>query len=381
VKKLDNDLSLYIHIPFCVKKCLYCDFPSYSGCENIFDDYTLKLVEELKEGSRIYEGKKIKSVFVGGGTPTVLSGRNLGKIMDTVLNRFDVDSSAEITCEANPGTLDEIKLKDMYSMNINRLSMGLQAWQDRLLKVLGRIHNRETFVNDVKLAKEIGFKNINCDIMFALPTQTMDDWQQTLENVIKLDIQHISAYSLIVEDGTPFKKMFDSGVYRLTDEVTDRKMYYLAKEMLKDYGYNQYEISNFAKEGYESYHNSVYWKTKEYIGFGLGSHSYFDSKRFHNTYDMKKYMSFLNSSDIKEDIEYLRENDKISEFMFMGLRMTNGISENEFEKRFGSSVNSIYKDVIEELIYEKLIVRNDGRIFLTDRGMDISNFVFEKFLL
>ena len=231
------------------------------------------------------------------------------------------------------------------------------------------------------MAKDAGFKNINCDLMFALPNQTMDDWQETLEKVIKLNPQHISAYSLIIEEGTPFKKMYDEGKIKPADEETDRKMYYLAKEILADNGYHQYEISNFAKEGFESRHNSVYWQTKEYIGFGLGAHSYFDGKRFHNTYDMKDYMGFSNYNNIKADIEILSENDKISEFMFMGLRMTKGINEKEFERRFKTSVDSVYKKKIDELLEEKLIKRENGNIFLTDYGTDISNFVFEKFLL
>ncbi len=378
---MKEPLSLYIHIPFCVKKCLYCDFPSYSGMESIHSEYVKKLCSEIEEGAYVYSGYDIKSVFIGGGTPTVLSSHDLGKIMDTVLNKYDVSSNAEITCEANPGTLDFKKLNEMHSMEINRLSMGVQAWQDDILKSLGRIHNRETFVNDVAMAKDAGFKNINCDLMFALPGQTMDNWQETLEKVTDLNVQHISAYSLIIEEGTPFYDMQKSGTLRAVDDETDRKMYSLAKEILSDRGYKQYEISNFAKEGFESYHNSVYWKTMEYAGFGLGAHSYFNGKRYHNTYDMKKYLNSLKFDNIKEETEILTENDKISEFMFMGLRMTKGISENEFEKRFKTSVDSVYKKQIDELIDEKLIIRKEGRIYLTDYGTDISNFVFEKFLI
>ena len=247
---MSEDLSLYIHIPFCVRKCLYCDFPSYGSCENIYGDYVNSLIRELKEGSRIYDGFKINTVFMGGGTPTVLESRDLGRIMDTVLGRFDVADNAEITCEANPGTLDFKKLTEMRSMEINRLSMGVQAWQDRILQMLGRIHDNKTFIDDMAMAKDAGFKNINCDLMFALPNQKIDDWQETLEKVIKLNPQHISAYSLIIEEGTPFKKMYDEGKIKPADEETDRKMYYLAKEILADNGYHQYEISNFAKEGF-----------------------------------------------------------------------------------------------------------------------------------
>ena len=374
---MKDKISLYIHIPFCIRKCLYCDFPSFSGMESVFDDYVRMLCREIDETYSDYRGMEVKSIFVGGGTPSVLPPALLGRISDKIFSRFDVDSKAEITIETNPGTLDAKKLAEMKSMYFNRLSMGLQAWQDRLLKKLGRIHTADEFETNFLQARDAGFKNINVDLMFALPTQSLDDWQETLEKVMKLRPEHISAYSLIIEEGTPFFDMFDRGELKETDEVTDRKMYYLAKEMLSDKGYKQYEISNFAKEGFECYHNKVYWRTEEYQGFGLGAHSYADGVRFHNTYDMKEY---LRGEGLRMDKEFLSLQEKQEEFMFMGLRMNEGVSEAEFLRRFGESMDSVYGDEIKELISEELLVKKDGRLSLTDRGVDISNSVFEKFI-
>lgn len=374
---MKDKISLYIHIPFCVRKCLYCDFPSFSGMESVFDDYVRMLCREIDETYSDYRGMEVKSIFVGGGTPSVLPPALLGRISDKIFSRFDMDSQAEITIETNPGTLDAKKLAEMKSMYFNRLSMGLQAWQDRLLKKLGRIHTADEFETNFLQARDAGFKNINVDLMFALPAQSLDDWQETLEKVMKLKPEHISAYSLIIEEGTPFFDMFDRGELKEIDEVTDRKMYYLAKEMLSDKGYKQYEISNFAKEGFECYHNKVYWRTEEYQGFGLGAHSYAGGVRFHNTYDMKEY---LRGEGLRLDKEFLSLQEKQEEFMFMGLRMNEGVSETEFLRRFGESMDSVYGDEIKELISEELLVKKDGRLSLTDRGVDISNSVFEKFI-
>lgn len=378
---MKRPLSIYIHIPFCIKKCLYCDFPSYGGCENIYDDYVSALCSEIKDNASAFLDCEIKTIFIGGGTPTVLSSKHIGKIIDSVLEKYDVSSNAEITSEANPGTIDFNKLFEMQSMCINRLSIGVQAWQDRLLQKLGRIHTRETFVNNFHEARRAGFKNINCDLMFSLPTQTIDDWEETLENILKLEPEHISAYSLIIEDGTPFKKMYDEGCLCPVDDDLDRKMYYLCKEMLKDKGYEQYEISNFAKHGVESRHNCVYWQTNEYIGFGLGAHSYFDGKRFHNPLNMEKYIKAKGSfSKLHEQIEILNEKEKIEEFMFMGLRMNKGIEKTEFKARFGFEIEDVYEKELLQLIEEKLLNDCSGRIFLTEYGMDVSNYVFEKFI-
>lgn len=367
-------LSLYIHIPFCKKKCLYCDFPSFTNCESEYEGYIKALLNEISEKSYELKDYKINTIFIGGGTPTVLPSSYIGKIIDLIVTKFDVSKEAEITIEANPGTVDKKSLNELSNMYINRISMGVQAWQNKHLENLGRIYKINDFIKNYFEVREAGFNNVNLDLMFALPNQTLDDWQETLENIIKLSPEHISAYSLILEEGTPFYNM-----YKPIDDELDRNMYYLAKEMLNDYGYNQYEISNFSKFGYESKHNIVYWKTEEYIGLGLGSHSYIDNVRFHNTYDMKKYIC-QNGIEIIEDIEKLLVEDRMSEFMFMGLRMNSGVKNNIFVERFGHNIKDIYNEEIGYLLEKKLIIEKEDGISLTNRGIDVSNFVFEKFL-
>lgn len=375
-------LSLYIHVPFCIKKCLYCDFPSYGGCESIFDDYVNALINEIRETKESFSDYNIKSIFLGGGTPSILSPKLTGKIMDTVFNCFNIDNNCEITTEANPKTVDEFKLREYKAMDINRISFGVQAWQDNILKSLGRIHTIDDFIKNMAQARDIGFKNINADIMFALPNQTLSDWEETLEKIIKLNPTHISAYSLIIEAGTPFGKMYEEGKLKTCDEALDREMYYLAKEMMSDKGYHQYEISNFAKEGFECYHNKVYWRCDEYIGYGIGSHSYFNGERFNNTYDIEKYISSKGKySVIKENIEKLKTEDMYAEFMFMGLRMTKGIEKQRFFERFNKSVFDVYGNEIKHLKELNLINETDTNIMLTEKGIDVSNTVFEKFII
>lgn len=375
-------LSLYIHIPFCIKKCLYCDFPSYGGCESIFDDYVNSLINEIRETKESFSDYNIKSIFLGGGTPSILSPKLTGKIMDTVFNCFNIDNNCEITTEANPKTVDEFKLREYKAMDINRISFGVQAWQNNILKSLGRIHTIDDFIKNIAEARDIGFKNINADIMFALPNQTLSDWEETLEKIIKLNPTHISAYSLIIEDGTPFGKMYEEGKLKTCDEALDREMYYFAKEMMSDKGYHQYEISNFAKEGFECYHNKVYWRCDEYIGYGIGSHSYFNGERFNNTYDIEKYISSKGKySVIKENIEKLKTEDMYAEFMFMGFRMTKGIEKQRFFERFNKSVFDVYGNEIKHLKELNLINETDTNIMLTEKGVDVSNTVFEKFII
>ena len=378
---MKNPVSLYIHIPFCVRKCLYCDFLSFGSMDKYFEDYVNALCEEIKQNASDYSDRTVSTIFIGGGTPTILKPKEIGKIMDAVMSKYDVADNAEITIESNPGTMDRAKLNELKQMYINRLSIGLQAWQDRLLKRLGRIHSCEDFRRNYIEAREVGFKNINVDLMFSLPGQTVADWKETLNNVIFLNPEHISAYSLIVEENTPFYDMRESGAIKETDEDTDRDMYYSARDILSGFGYNRYEISNFAKEGFESRHNEVYWRTEEYRGFGLGSHSYTDGERYHNTTDFGEYI--ISKGEIKrlvKDIEILTEDEKQEEFMFMGLRMSEGVSDDIFKRRFSKSIYDVYGNEINELKSEGLLLSDKGRLFLSDRGIDVSNQVFEKFI-
>lgn len=381
-KNMKNKFGIYIHIPFCVRKCLYCDFLSFACDKDTQERYMEALYKEIKASSGRLKGKDISTVFIGGGTPSVVDTVLLGRIIEALKENYNIEADAEITMELNPGTVTAESLKEYKAMGINRLSMGLQAWQDRLLKTLGRIHTADKFKESFLLAREAGFENINVDIMLSLPGQTMGDVKETFDNVIALSPEHISAYSLIIEDGTPFKDMFESGHFKEIDEDFDRNVYHFSCDMLAKNGYDRYEISNFSKKGFESRHNSLYWRTDEYIGFGLGAHSYFNGERFHNTEDMERYIALSEEHDsIKEDVEKLTKEDKISEFMFMGLRMDEGVKKSVFKERFGVDMDDIYGDII--IKYKKLgmIEETDDGIHLTDKGIDVSNVIFSEFLL
>lgn len=372
-------IGLYIHIPFCRQKCLYCDFPSWAGKEDEMEGYVDALMKEIQNRSREYPDRRVVSVFFGGGTPTTLSIPMLERLMGAVLANWDVAEDAEITTEANPGTLDGEMAAALKKMGFNRLSMGVQAWQNRLLKELGRIHTIESFQENYKAVRKAGFANVNTDLMFALPGQTMEDWQETVKNIAALEPEHISAYSLILEEGTPFFDRYEKGELEPAAEELDREMYHWAVEYLAEMGYEQYEISNFAKAGGQSRHNRIYWQAEEYLGLGLGAHSYMEGERFHNTYDLREYIEgegFL----WKEDAEGIAAEDALAEFMFLGLRLTEGVSFGRFRERFGQGMKNIYGSQIEELVKEGLLEEDERGIRLTKKGVDVSNYVFEKFL-
>jgi len=378
---MKNTIGLYIHIPFCRQKCLYCDFPSWAGKEGQMQGYVDALTKEIENRAEEYADRKVISVFFGGGTPTTLSISMLEQLMRAVFANWDIAEDAEITTEANPGTLDREMAEALKKMGVNRLSMGVQAWQDRLLKSLGRIHNIAVFRENYQAVREAGFENVNTDLMFALPNQTMADWQETVRNIVAVSPEHISAYSLILEEGTPFYDKYEKGELEPAAEDLDREMYHWAVEYLAEHGYEQYEISNFAKAGRQSRHNRIYWQAEEYLGIGLGSHSFMDGERFHNIYDLKDYISADGDvSLLKEDIEIISEEDALAEFMFLGLRLTEGVSFDRFYARFGQEMKNIYGSQIAELVKDGLLEEDETGIRLTARGVDISNYVFEKFL-
>ncbi|MCX7884018.1 MAG: radical SAM family heme chaperone HemW [Caloramator sp.] len=363
--------SLYVHIPFCIKKCLYCDFNSYVRLD-IQDDYIKALLEEIE---RINQSK-FKTIFIGGGTPTILSISNLKKLLSE-LKKFNAD---EFTVETNPGTLDDEKAKILKEYGVNRVSIGLQAWQNNLLETLGRIHKLEDFLKSYDILNKIGFKNINIDLMFGIPNQSMTDWIQTIENVLKLEPNHLSCYSLIIEEGTPFYEMYEKNQLKLTYDDVEREMYYYAVEELSKKGINRYEISNFAKKGYECSHNITYWMDEEYIGVGAGAHSYIKNKRYSNYKNIEKYIEGIYSRSVIEKSEVIEIYDEMSEFMFMGLRMTKGIEKERFLKRFNKDVYDVYGDKINVLKQKNLIIDDGKNIMLTNKGIDISNQVFINFL-
>jgi len=379
--KNNKTIGLYIHIPFCRQKCLYCDFPSWAGKEGQMQGYVDALTKEIENRGKAYSDRKVVSVFFGGGTPTILSVPMLEQLMQAVFANWDIAEDAEITTEANPGTLDGEMADALRKMGFNRLSMGVQAWQNRLLKDLGRIHTMEAFQENYKAVREAGFENVNTDLMFALPNQTMADWQETVRNIVGLNPEHISAYSLILEEGTPFFDRYEKGELEPAAEELDREMYHWAVDYLAKMGYGQYEISNFAKKGRQSRHNRIYWQAEEYLGLGLGAHSYMEGERFHNRYDLQEYIDANGEvSLLKEDVEVITEEDALAEFMFLGLRLTEGVSFARFRERFGQEMKNIYGRQIEELVRDGLLNEDEIGVRLTARGVDISNVVFEKFL-
>ena len=373
-----KEVALYIHIPFCKQKCFYCDFPSYARKDDLMSDYIEALLIELKEKIK---GYKVRSLFIGGGTPSYLNEENLRELMKVIKNINFVEN-AEKTIECNPGTVSEEKFNIMKDGGINRLSFGLQTTKNNLLKGIGRIHTFEAFKDNYKLARSVGFNNINIDMMFGLPNQSVKDWTESLEEVAKLNPEHISAYSLIIEEGTPFYKLYNEDKLKLPSEEEEREMYKKCKDILIENGYHQYEISNYAKEGKECLHNEVYWMCDEYIGVGASSSSYIDGKRIKNIDDLREYIKRIGNGDSIVDEEIINtKNDDIEEFMFMGLRMNCGIEEEEFKKRFNTNVDDIYKDVIEGNINKGLLERKRGRIYLTDRGIELSNMVMSDMIL
>lgn len=375
-----RELGLYIHIPFCVKKCNYCDFLSAPAAQKVQMAYLDNLQKEIEEKSKEYKEFCVDTIYIGGGTPTCVPYEALVKIMDTVKEGFLLSGDCEITIECNPGTVTKEALKAYRASGINRLSIGLQSTDDELLTELGRIHTYEQFLETYTWAKETGFHNINVDIMSALPNQTLDGYTDSLKKIVTLDVQHISAYSLIVEEGTPFYQLYEEDKLNLPDEDTERQMYYKTKEILKEAGFERYEISNYAKPGYECKHNIRYWIRKDYLGLGLGAASFLGNTRYKNTEWMDEYL-LDNKYTEKTEVQILPREECMEEFMFLGLRMTEGVSKTEFFKVFGIPMDEVYGKVLEKLIKQRLICETGDRVFLTEYGLDVSNSVWLEFLL
>ena len=409
-----KELELYLHIPFCERKCAYCDFLSAPADLPVRISYIKKLQEEIAYYGAQYGEYQVSSIFFGGGTPTILEGYQLAAILETVKEHFNITTDAEITVECNPGTLTAGKAEKLVQAGFNRLSMGLQSADDRELQLLGRIHNFAQFLESYDLARKAGFRNINVDLMSALPGQTLKSWQDTLQKVTALRPEHISAYSLINEEGTPFYERFaederireEGGRPRLLpEEDVERQMYELTETFLQIKGYERYEISNYAKPGYECRHNCGYWTRKDYLGLGLGASSLVEHQRFQNTSDLKTYLEqeyspqcegqhehIAETIQLQEEtgltqtghhihIETLDKKSEMEEFMFLGLRLMVGISRQQFEKKFQVTLNSVYGEVLRKLKGEQLIEEVAGYVRLTEHGIDVSNYVLAEFLL
>lgn len=385
-------IGLYIHIPFCKQKCEYCDFKSYAGKEKLISEYINWLKVELAEvgqGNKLdYENGRddlavINTIYIGGGTPSILESNQIQEIMETIKHNYQIEENAEVTIEINPGTVDEKKLKTYKESGINRISIGLQSIHDRLLKTLGRIHTYEDFLKTYNLARKLGFKNINVDLMLGLPSQSIHDLEDSIKEIITLSPEHISVYSLIIEEGTPFEKKLLGNEIELPDEELEREMYWKTKEMLQKAGYIHYEISNFAKKGYESKHNMNCWNQEEYIGIGVAAHSYTNSVRYSNIDGIEEYIENYKTGDISNNFIFHEKQDKnakMKEFMMLGLRKINGVSINKFKNKFTENPIYLFRKELEKLVNEELVEIDGDVIKLTNKGLDLANLVWEEFV-
>ncbi|MBE6036935.1 MAG: oxygen-independent coproporphyrinogen III oxidase [Clostridiales bacterium] len=376
-----KSLGIYVHVPFCKQKCNYCDFLSLTTTDRPKrEQYRDAMVKELEAYAKTY-GKGsdyvVDTIHVGGGTPSVWEAYYLWRIVLGIKDKFNVADDVEITAEVNPGTIDVDKMSVWGVFGVNRMSIGAQSMDNDLLKTLGRIHTAEEFVNTYETARRYFYKNINVDLIFGIPGQTLEQWEDTLKKVIALDPNHVSFYSLQLEEGTPFYKMVKEGKLVPTADELDRDMYHLAVKMLTEAGYNHYEISNAAKPGFESKHNLKYWSMEEYLGLGLGAHSYLEGKRFSNTTDLEDYIA--NGGGVVWTYENT-EADNISEYLFTGLRKVAGISLSDFEARFGKKLTDVYGKEVEKHIAGGLLVQEGDMLHLTAKGLDVANTVLCDFV-
>ena len=374
-----NEIGIYVHIPFCKKKCDYCDFISYCNKDNLIEKYVEAMKKEIESQNIKPE---ITTIYIGGGTPSYIDSKYIIQIINKIKEK-NVSPNPEITIEVNPGTVTMEKLEDYRSCGINRISIGLQSTNNTLLKEIGRIHDFKQFLETYKMAKKVGFKNINVDLMLGLPNQRIKDLKESLEQILKLKPKHVSVYSLIVEDGTPIANKIEKGELQLPDEELERNMYWFVKNTLELNGYKHYEISNFAKKGYESKHNLNCWNQKEYIGIGVAAHSYRDITRYSNTENIEEYRKNVNNEKLNKNKrihELQKEADTKKEFMLLGLRKIDGIKISDFKNKFGDNPIYLYRNELKKLIDEKLLIIDNNDIRLSNKGIDLANLVWEEFV-
>ena len=397
---MKKPLSIYVHIPFCKHKCMYCDFLSFDNETNTKKiQYVNALMSEIRMYKPYADRYSVKTIYIGGGTPSVLDEALIDSVLDTINHIFKVDRFAEITIEVNPGTIKYMDMIAYRNHGINRLSMGLQSADDEILRLLGRIHTYDEFLDGFDAARRAGFENISVDVMSGLPGQDMHTLVDTLTRVTELGPEHISVYSLQVEEGTMLSRREDL-LTMLPDENADRNMYAMTKKVLSASGYNRYEISNYAKPGFESRHNTVYWTGGQYIGFGIGAASYFKGERYTNIKNIDNYIEICEdvrdeltkdtdrvrlydsaSAILREDVQTIYVDTRMEEFMYLGLRMTAGISRKEFQERFKKDVFEVYGEPINKYSDQGYMIVDDNRIRLTDKGLDVSNYILADFIL
>lgn len=387
-----KNIGIYVHIPFCKQKCKYCDFVSFANKENMVEEYFNCLLMEIEEKSKDYNveiinGIKqklgVNTIYIGGGTPSFANEKFIEQVLNKIKECFKVLKTAEITIEVNPGTVTEEKLKKYYEIGINRISIGLQSTNDNLLKMLGRIHNYKEFENTYNMARRVGFKNINVDLMIGLPTQTLEDVEDSLNRIIEKSPEHISVYSLIVEENTKMFDLIECGKLILPDEDLERKMYWLVKNKLEEAGYKHYEISNFAKPKKESKHNLNCWKQESYLGIGCAAHSYFNGTRFSNISNLKQYINNYKQGASVHNIIFHENQDKeqmMKEYVLVGLRKIDGVDITEFKNKFSENLVYIFRNELNKLVKEGLVEVDDNSVKLTDKGIDLANQVWMEFV-
>lgn len=386
-----KQIGLYIHIPFCKQKCSYCDFCSYANKESFIKRYiqcVLKEIIEVENNNKIdFENGKddlflVKTIYIGGGTPSLIDSKYIVQIIEDIKLNFEIDEKAEITIEVNPGTVTLEKLEDYKRAGINRLSIGLQSTHEHLLKEIGRIHTYLDFLDTFRFAREAGFENINVDLMIGLPNQTLEEVKDSIEEIVSMEPEHISVYSLILEENTPLFKKVEEGL-ELPNEDLERKMYWAVKQTLEQNNYIHYEISNFAKKGYESKHNLDCWNQKEYIGFGIAAHSYTNGIRYSNIENIEQYIKNYDEDKTEENLVFHEKQDMEAmqkEYMLLGLRKIDGVSIQEFKIKFVANPVFLYHSELEKLVNEELLEIDGDMIKLTNKGLDLANIVWEEFV-
>ena len=370
-----------MHIPFCAGKCFYCDFISFAGKEDLISNYIEALQKEIIKEAKEHASFKVTTIYIGGGTPSFIDSKYIVKIVSKIKENYKVDPNAEITIEINPGTVNKEKLEDYIKCGINRVSLGLQSTDNKLLKQIGRIHTYEQFLVTYELVRSVGFKNVNIDLMLALPNQTIEILEDSLNKVISLSPEHLSVYSLILEEGTKLYDLVESGETKLVDEDTERKMYWQVKNILEKNEYGHYEISNFAKKDYESKHNLNCWEQKEYLGMGVAAHSYFNKTRYSNIETIEEYIRNINEGKNTKTIhEIQKETDEQKEYILLGLRKIGGVSISKFKEKFIQNPIYIFRKELNKLVEEELVEIDIDSIKLTNKGLDFANLVWKEFV-